>query len=460
MAFKWFKKKTAPGSEPEGRSEDDHQTPEQRVAEQAGQEAPAPPDIEPTDDPTVDHLPPAAEPDLPPEIATDTPEQPPLSEMSDPPADTIADEPIKKKTGLFSRLKKGLSKTREILTTDIDELFGSKHRIDDDMLEELEELLITSDIGVQTAMDLMENITKRASKISNPEELKAALKAHVLALLEDLPSRPPREEIKPRVIMVVGVNGVGKTTTIGKLAAKATARGERVLIAAADTFRAAAIEQLAIWAERAGADLVKHKANADPAAVAFDAMEAAVARGIDTVFVVEHFGLWGARCRGRWPTAFPRHQTKEWSACWVKNGKYSDTGVGGVGTYLAKRLVHEGYAVTAIEPDSKLIRHIDGYLDARLIQGSAMSIDCWREANAENIDVLIAVTDNDAVNMLASMIADRFGIPFKIARVRSMDFDRKDPVLNADDLKIDLVIHPGRAGRPGNCPAGQADGRQ
>jgi trk system potassium uptake protein TrkA len=86
-------------------------------------------------------------------------------------------------------------------------------------------------------------------------------------------------------------------------------------------------------------------------------------------------------------------------------------GLGGVGTYLAKRLVHEGYAVTAIEPDSRLIRYTDGYLDARLIQGSAMSIDCWREANAENIDVLIAVTDNDAVNMLAAMIADRFGIP-------------------------------------------------
>jgi trk system potassium uptake protein TrkA len=113
-----------------------------------------------------------------------------------------------------------------------------------------------------------------------------------------------------------------------------------------------------------------------------------------------------------------------------------------VGTYLAKRLVHEGYAVTAIEPDSRLIRHIDGYLDARLIQGSAMSINCWREADAENIDVLIAVTDNDAVNMLAAMIADRFGIPLKIARVRSMDFDRKDAVLSADDLKIDLVIHP------------------
>ncbi len=117
-------------------------------------------------------------------------------------------------------------------------------------------------------------------------------------------------------------------------------------------------------------------------------------------------------------------------------------GLGGVGTYLAKRLVHEGYAVTAIEPDGRLIRHIDGQLDARLIQGSAMSIACWREANAQNIDVLIAVTDNDAVNMLSAMIADRFGIPLKIARVRSMDFDNIDSVLSADDLKIDLIIHP------------------
>ncbi len=117
-------------------------------------------------------------------------------------------------------------------------------------------------------------------------------------------------------------------------------------------------------------------------------------------------------------------------------------GLGGVGTYLAKRLVHEGYAVTAIEPDSRLIRHTDAYVDARLIQGSAMSIHCWREADAENIDVLIAVTDNDAVNMLAAMIADRFGISLKIARVRSMDFDSQDAVLNAHELKIDLVIHP------------------
>lgn len=117
-------------------------------------------------------------------------------------------------------------------------------------------------------------------------------------------------------------------------------------------------------------------------------------------------------------------------------------GLGGVGTYLAKRLVHEGYAVTAIEPDSRLIRNTDGHLDARLIQGSAMNIERWREANAEKIDVLIAVTDNDAVNMLAAMIADRFGIPLKIARVRSLDFGSADSVLNTDDLKIDLIIHP------------------
>ena len=117
-------------------------------------------------------------------------------------------------------------------------------------------------------------------------------------------------------------------------------------------------------------------------------------------------------------------------------------GLGGVGAYLAKRLAHDGYAVTAIEPDNRLIRHIDGYLDARLIQGSAMSIDRWREADAGHIDVLIAVTDNDAVNMLAAMIADRFGIPRKIARVRSLDFGSQDSLLKAEDLKIDMIIHP------------------
>ena len=117
-------------------------------------------------------------------------------------------------------------------------------------------------------------------------------------------------------------------------------------------------------------------------------------------------------------------------------------GLGGVGYYLAKRLVHEGYEVTVIELDEKLIRLADGDLDARLIQGNAMSIKCWREADAEKMDYLIAVTDNDAVNMLASVIADRFGIPRKIARVRSLEFGKENSILNAKDLKIDLTIHP------------------
>ena len=117
-------------------------------------------------------------------------------------------------------------------------------------------------------------------------------------------------------------------------------------------------------------------------------------------------------------------------------------GLGGVGYYLANRLAHEGYAITAIEPDSGMIRHADGNVDARLIKGNAMSIECWREAGAGKMDYLIAVTNNDAVNMMACLIADRFGIPRKIARVRSTEFGGEDSLLNARDLKIDLIIHP------------------
>jgi fused signal recognition particle receptor len=182
-------------------------------------------------------------------------------------------------------LKKGLAKTREILTTDIDDLFRSKKQIDDDMLEELEELLITSDIGVQTAMDLMQTVAKQARRIQSPDLLKETLKQELLVHLKNFPAPPPAPRHKPHVVMVVGVNGVGKTTTIGKLAAKAVEKGDAALIVAADTFRAAAIEQLDIWAQRAGAGIVKHKADADPAAVAYDGLEAAKARKMDVVFV-------------------------------------------------------------------------------------------------------------------------------------------------------------------------------
>lgn len=117
-------------------------------------------------------------------------------------------------------------------------------------------------------------------------------------------------------------------------------------------------------------------------------------------------------------------------------------GLGGIGFYLAKRLVHEGHIVTAIEPDLKLIRHVDAHIDARLVQGSAMSLQCWKDIGAEKMDVMIAVTNNDAVNMLSSMIADRFGIQRKIARVRSLEFRNEDSMLSGRDLKIDLMIHP------------------
>jgi len=189
------------------------------------------------------------------------------------------------KKGFFKRLKRGLTKTREILTTDIDDLFAGSRKLDDDTMEELEELLITSDIGVATAMDLMDAISKAASKIQDADGVKQVLRTEIKKIIGKSEPPVPKSTTKPYVIMVVGVNGVGKTTTIGKLAATQTARGKKVLIAAADTFRAAASEQLSIWAQRANADIVKHKDNADPSAVVYDSIEAAQARDVDIVYI-------------------------------------------------------------------------------------------------------------------------------------------------------------------------------
>ena len=215
------------------------------------------------------------------------PQQGPSEEAhaNDPPSPLPSTAPDQRK-GLFARLRHGLTKTRDILTTDIEALFSGKARIDDDLLEELEELLIASDIGVQTAMDLIQAVQRRADGIQSPEDLKEALRDQIKSLFAEIDTTAARTPTaRPHIVMVVGVNGVGKTTTIGKLAARAARQGEKVLIAAADTFRAAAVEQLSIWAERAGAEIVKHKENADPAAVAYDAIEAALARRIDKVFV-------------------------------------------------------------------------------------------------------------------------------------------------------------------------------
>jgi len=186
--------------------------------------------------------------------------------------------------GLFNRLKQGLAKTRRALNIQIEDLFSGRGQLDDDLIEELEEMLISADVGVQTALELMAKIGRRADSITSPEDLKNELRRELRALIPD-PSQETAYGHQPHVIMVVGVNGVGKTTTIGKLAHRHQQAGQRVLIAAADTFRAAAVEQLEIWCDRAGAELIKHKANSDPAAVAFDGVQAAVARKAELLII-------------------------------------------------------------------------------------------------------------------------------------------------------------------------------
>lgn len=203
----------------------------------------------------------------------------PIPEMD---AEPLPD-PNQKKAGYFKRLRKRLSRTRNSLSSGFDRAFAGKKIIDAEVLEELEELLITSDIGVQTTMALLERLSK--AKVAEVSEVKQILKDEILSILGSQTPVPQEAQNKPHVILVVGVNGVGKTTTIGKIAASAKASGKKVLIAAADTFRAAATEQLAVWAQRAEAEFVKHGANADPAAVAFDAVAAASARGCDIVLI-------------------------------------------------------------------------------------------------------------------------------------------------------------------------------
>lgn len=187
----------------------------------------------------------------------------------------------------FERLKRGLSKTRDGLVGRIDTLVFGKKQIDADTLDELEEILITSDLGVATTAELIRSLELRLRRdeLSDGEALKRALRDEILARLKRHAAPLDCGGSKPFVIMVVGVNGVGKTTTIGKLAARYTAEGQRVLLAAGDTFRAAATEQLLVWGERTGVEVIRHQAGADPAAVVFDACKAAVARKADVLII-------------------------------------------------------------------------------------------------------------------------------------------------------------------------------
>jgi len=199
----------------------------------------------------------------------------------------LAEQPEERKPGLLDRLRQGLSKTRDSLVGRIDRLVLGKKEIDADTLEELEEILITADIGVQTTVELIRILEERLSRneLKDGAALRETLKEEILKRLSRDVRSLDVNSASPFVIMVIGVNGVGKTTTIGKLAARFSREGKKVVLAAGDTFRAAAAEQLEIWGERVGCDVIRHKEGADPSAVVFDGIKAAVARKADILIV-------------------------------------------------------------------------------------------------------------------------------------------------------------------------------
>ena len=188
--------------------------------------------------------------------------------------------------GFFDKIKAGLTKTRDALSSTLGSVFSGFSEIDDDFYDELEECLILADLGVETATKAVERLRKtvREQHLKTTEEAKAALKDILTAMLE-VGSMELNLATKPSVILVIGVNGVGKTTTIGKIATQLVRQGKKVLLVAADTFRAAAADQLEIWSERSGADIVRQHEGADPASVVYDGIQAARARDVDVIIV-------------------------------------------------------------------------------------------------------------------------------------------------------------------------------
>ena len=187
--------------------------------------------------------------------------------------------------GFFDKLKQGLMKTKNAIVDKIDGLFKSFVRVDEDLFEELEELLISADIGVNTTMEILDELrdTVKENRIKEPEEVKNELFSILRRMIGE--HEPLNLSTKPSVILVIGVNGVGKTTSIGKIANELKHSGKKVVVAAADTFRAAAAEQLTVWCDRAGVDIIKQAAGADPASVVFDAINAVKSRGADVLII-------------------------------------------------------------------------------------------------------------------------------------------------------------------------------
>ena len=187
--------------------------------------------------------------------------------------------------GFFDRLKEGLLKTKNAITKKVDALFKKFVKVDEDLFDELEELLISADIGVNTTEEILEELrdTVKEKRIKEPEQVKSELFDILRRMIGE--HEPLNLSTKPAVILVIGVNGVGKTTSIGKISAELKRQGKKVVVAAADTFRAAAAEQLNVWTDRAGVDIIKQAAGADPASVVFDAISAVKSRGADVLIV-------------------------------------------------------------------------------------------------------------------------------------------------------------------------------
>ena len=230
---------------------------------------------------------PEAEPVVPADSPAEVEEEPGGEEAGAEVAPEVPGPEASSRAGLFARLRSGLSKTREGFVRKVDRALFGRKEIDAETLEALEEVLITADLGVHTVEALIGEIQERVSRkeLTSPEALREHLKEAIRDILVADEGHLELGPERPHVLMVVGVNGVGKTTTIGKIAAQFRAGGHKVVLAAADTFRAAAIEQLTIWGDRVGATVVRHQHGSDPAAVAFDAVEAARARRADLVIV-------------------------------------------------------------------------------------------------------------------------------------------------------------------------------
>ena len=186
----------------------------------------------------------------------------------------------------FDKLKQGLAKTKETISNKVNSIFSNFRKVDEELLEELEEALILSDVGVETSMKIVDNLRKRVKleKIEDAEKVKDALKDEIYNILNEKENSLNLSTV-PAVMLVVGVNGAGKTTSIGKISANLKAEGKKVLVAAADTFRAAAIEQLEVWTNRAGVDILKRAEGSDPAAVVFDAISKVKSDGYDVLII-------------------------------------------------------------------------------------------------------------------------------------------------------------------------------